>query len=155
MAQERRSKHAPHNKKSRLPVWRHACPDGAERQLRKLPHGKNAKEVAKEAARLLYDFRLKGVLTITADNGSEFAEHKCICEKLKGVTVYFTDSYSPWQKGGVENTNKPIRQYIPKGTDFNTVTDAYVMKVQKKLNRRPREKLEFSTPVVEFFKHFK
>lgn len=123
--------------------------------LRKLPHGKNAKEVAKEAVRLLYAFRLKGVLTITADNGSEFAEHKYICEKLKGVTVYFADSYSSWQKGGVENTNKLIRQYIPKGTDFNTVADAYVMKVQKKLNRRPREKLKFSTPAVEFFKHFK
>lgn len=123
--------------------------------IRKLPHGKNAKEVAREVVRLLYAFRLGGVLTITTDNGSEFAEHRYICDKLKGVTVYFADSYCSWQKGAVENTNKLIRQYIPKGTDFNDVTDTFVMKVQKRLNRRPREKLNFSTPVVEFYKHFK
>jgi len=122
--------------------------------IRKLPHGKNAKEVAKEAVRLLFACRLKGVITITTDNGSEFAEHKYICERLKGVTVYFADSYCSWQKGAVENTNKLIRQYIPKGTDFDTVADAFIMKVQKKLNSRPREKLSFSTPRDEFFKHF-
>lgn len=118
--------------------------------IRKLPHGKKAKEVAKAVVKLLYAFRLQGVLTITTDNGSEFAEHKYICEKLKGVTVYFADSYSSWQEGAVENTNKLIRQYIPKGTDFNTVTDAFIMEVQKKLNRRPREKLNFSTQNLNF-----
>lgn len=122
--------------------------------IRKLPHGKNAKEVAREVVRLLFAYRLKGVITITTDNGSEFAEHKYIREKLKGVTVYFADPYSSWQKGAVENTNKLIRQYIPKGSDFDTVTDAFIMKVQKKLNGRPREKLNFSTPRAEFFKHF-
>lgn len=122
--------------------------------IRKLPHGKKAKEVAKAVVALLLAYRLQGVLTITTDNGSEFAEHKYICQKLKGVTVYFTDPYCSWQKGGVENLNKLIRQYIPKGTDFNTITDAFIMKVQKKLNRRPREKLNFSTPTAEFFKHF-
>lgn len=123
--------------------------------IRKLPHGKNAKGVAKAVVSLLYAYRLEGVLTITTDNGSEFSEHKYISEKLNGVTVYFADPYSSWQKGAVENTNKLIRQYIPKGTDFNTITDAFIMKVQKKLNRRPREKLNFSTPTTEFFKHFK
>lgn len=123
--------------------------------IKKLPHGKKAKEVAAAVVKLLCAYRLEGVLTITTDNGSEFAEHKHICQKLKGVTVYFADSYSSWQKGAVENTNKLIRQYIPKGTDFNTVTDAYIKGVQKKLNRRPREKLNFSTPAAEFFKHFR
>lgn len=122
--------------------------------IRKLPHGRNAKEVAKTVVRLLYAYRLQGVITITTDNGSEFAGHKYIRTKLKGVTVYFADSYSSWQKGAVENTNKLIRQYIPKGTDFNKITDGFIMKVQKKLNKRPREKLNFSTPAVEFFKHF-
>ena len=50
------------------------------------------------------------------------------------------------QKGAVENTNKLIRQYIPKGTNINTITDTLITKIQKKINRRPREKLNFSTP---------
>ena len=58
------------------------------------------------------------------------------------------------QKGAVENTNKLIRQYIPKGTNINTITDTLITKIQKKINRRPREKLNFSTPAKEFFKHY-
>ena len=94
------------------------------------------------------------LLTITTDNGSEFAEHQWISRQLGGVPVYFTDSYSSWQKGAVENTNKLIRQYIPKVTDISMITDNYITKVQKKINRRPREKLNFSTPIKEFYKHY-
>ncbi len=121
--------------------------------IEKLPHGKNAKEIAKAVIRLLYAYRLTGVLTITTDNGSEFSAHQEITIGLKGVVVYFADSYCAWQKGLVEYTNKLIRQYIPKGTDFATVTPGFVKKIQNKLNRRPREKLKFSTPMTEFFKH--
>ena len=105
--------------------------------IRKSPHGKNAKEIARMVVKLLTAYRFIGVFTITTDNGSEFAEHKYITQKLKGVTVYFADSYCSWQKGAVENINKLIRQYIPKGTDFATVTDSFIMNIQKKLNRRP------------------
>ena len=122
--------------------------------IEKLPHGKNAKEVAKAVVRLLFAYRIQGVLTITTDNGSEFAAHQDITKGLKGVTVYFADSYCSWQKGLVEYTNKLIRQYIPKGTDFASVTPQFIKKIQTKLNRRPREKLNFSTPVKQFFKHF-
>ena len=123
--------------------------------IEKLPHGKNAREIAKAVIRLLYAYRLTGILTITTDNGSEFAAHQLITKGLNGVTVYFADSYCSWQKGLVEYTNKLIRQYIPKGTDFSTVTPAFVKKIQTRLNRRPREKLNFSTPTIEFFKHFR
>ena len=52
---------------------------------------------------------------ITTNNGSVFAKHQEITKKL-GVVVYFTDAYASWQKGGIENTNKLIRQYIyPRG----------------------------------------
>lgn len=122
--------------------------------IEKLPHGKNAKEIAKAVIRLLCAYRLAGVLTVTTDNGSEFSAHQEITKGLKGVVVYFADSYCSWQKGLVEYTNKLIRQYIPKGTDFSTITPGFVHKIQHKLNRRPREKLNFSTPKVEFFKHF-
>lgn len=55
----------------------------------------------------------------------------------------------------VEYANKLIRQYIPKETDFDIVTHRFVKKIQTKINRRPREELNFSTPTVEFFKHFR
>lgn len=61
--------------------------------IEKLPHGKNAREIAKAVIRLLYAYRLTGVLTITTDNGSEFSAHQEITKGLKGVVVYFTDSY--------------------------------------------------------------
>ena len=50
------------------------------------------------------------------------------------------------------NANKLIRQYIPKGTDFSTLTDAFVRKIQHKINRRPRKKLNFETPKDVFFR---
>ena len=53
---------------------------------------------------------------------SEFAEHEWITKHLN-VPVYFTDSYCAWQKGAVENENNLIRQYIPKGTDINALSD--------------------------------
>lgn len=120
--------------------------------MAKLPHGKKAKYVEQIVNGLLFPYK-KSILTITTDNGPEFASHQDITKAL-GAKVYFADSYCSWQKGAIENTNKLIRQYIPKNTDFNKITDAFVSMVQKKLNIRPREKLNFSTPKKEFFKHF-
>lgn len=122
--------------------------------MEKLSHGKEAAHAAKAAIRLLLPYMGDGVKTITTDNGSEFCAHENITKSLKGVTVFFADSYCSWQKGAIENANKLIRQYVPKGTDFNTITNAFLKKVQAKINARPREKLFFSTPKCEFFKHF-
>lgn len=122
--------------------------------IHRLTHGKKAKMLAKAVIRILTAYKANGVLTITTDNGSEFSQHKMISNALNGVSVYFTDPYSSWQKGLVEYTNKLIRQYIPKGADFDSFSDKDIMTIQKKLNLRPRKKLKFSTPVVEFFKHF-
>lgn len=119
--------------------------------MERLPYGKNPDKVAETVVKLLYPYR-RNVLTITTDNGSEFARHGIISEILK-APVFFADSYSSWQKGAIENTNKLIRQYIPKGTDFKGLTDEYIHSVQLKINRRPREKLNFSTPKDEFFKY--
>ena len=119
--------------------------------MERLPYGKNPAKVAEAAVRLLYPYR-RNVLTITTDNGSEFSRHEVISRQLN-APVFFADSYSSWQKGAIENTNKLIRQYIPKGTDFNGLTDEYIHSVQLKINRRPREKLNFFTPKDEFFKY--
>lgn len=121
--------------------------------MERLRHGKKAKPLAKTVYRLLLPYKGKGLKTMTTDNGSEFAEHEWITKKL-GVQVFFTDSYASWQKGAVENTNKLIRQYIPKGTDISSITDRRIAVIQAKINRRPREKLKFSTPVREFYKNF-
>jgi IS30 family transposase len=126
--------------------------------MERMKHGKKAVPIAKAVVRLLMPYR-QSVRTVTTDNGSEFAAHQMITKGLhvKGkedVVVYFTDAYSSWQKGCIENTNKLIRKYIPKHTMFNRFSDAYIMNVQKKLNRRPREKLNFDTPKDCFFKHF-
>jgi IS30 family transposase len=122
--------------------------------IHRLKHGKKAKELAKDVSRLLFAYRAEGVLTITTDNGSEFSQHQMITKALKGVVVYFADPYASWQKGLVEYTNKLIRQYIPKGSDFDEISPPKLMEIQKKLNNRPRKKLGFSTPKIEFFKHF-
>ena len=118
--------------------------------MERLPLGRKPDAVAETVTRLLWPYR-KNVLSITTDNGVEFCRHRTIAEALK-TTVYFADSYASWQKGAIENTNKLIRQYIPKGTDFRELTDDFIHSVQLKLNRRPREKLNFSTPKDEFFK---
>ena len=125
--------------------------------MEKLPHGKHPEPLAKAVIRMLLPYR-HTIRSITTDNGSEFCAHKLISKALapKGTgnpnLVYFADSYSSWQKGAIENANKLIRQYIPKGTDFSTLTDAFIRKIQHKLNRRPREKLNFDTPKNVFFR---
>lgn len=119
--------------------------------MEKLKHGKKAKPLARTVWRLLLPYKGEMLKTITTDNGSEFAEHEWITRRLN-VPVYFTDSYCSWQKGGVENENKLIRQYIPKGTDISMVTEGKIKKTQHKLNTRPREKLKFCTPKECFFK---
>ena len=83
--------------------------------------------------------------TITADNGKEFVAHEQI-SNLLNVDFYFADPYCSWQRGANENANGLIRQYLPKGSSFELVTDADIQYIQNKLNNRPRKKLNFLTP---------
>lgn len=106
--------------------------------IHRLKHGKKAKELAEEVIRLLLAYRTNGVLSITTDNGSEFPQYQLITKSLKGIVVYFADHYASWQKGLVEYTDKLIRQYIPKGFDFDDISPHELMEIQKKLNNRPR-----------------
>jgi len=83
--------------------------------------------------------------TITRDNGTENVLHT-ETKKAFNVQSYFCDAYSSWQKGGVENLNKLIRQYLPKRTDMSTITNEDIHTIQEKLNNRPRKKLGYQTP---------
>ena len=115
----------------------------------KLP-SKKPSDVADAVIRLLRPYK-EYVHTITTDNGIEFKDHKKICMALD-CTVYFADPYCSGQKGAVENINKILRQYFPKGTDFQDIEQKELDKVQYQINERPRKKLGFSTPKKEFFK---
>ena len=126
--------------------------------MEKLKQGRKAMPTAKTVAWLLFPYR-EHVLTITTDNGCEFAAHLEITRLLsirgrEKVTVFFADSYCSWQKGAIENANKLIRKYIPKKSNFDDFSDAKIMRIQKKLNARPREKLNFDSPKNCFFMHF-
>lgn len=80
-------------------------------------------------------------LTITRDNGSENALHH-----ETEVPSYFCDTYSSWQKGGVENLNGLIREYFPKKSNLDNIVESYVYEIQEKLNNRARKALNYLTP---------
>lgn len=93
--------------------------------MEKMEFGKQAEGLAKAAIRMLFAYK-NTVYTITSDNGSEFAQHELMANKL-------------------------IRQYIIKGSNFDLYDSEYIKLVQNKINRRAREKLKFQTPSKIFF----
>ena len=121
--------------------------------MRKLKKGKNAKELARTVIHLLSPFK-EHVKSITTDNGTEFACHEMIGKSL-GVTIYFADPYASWQKGAIENANGLIRQYVPKTETFEHVSHQQITKYSKRINIRPRKKLEFKTPHECFYEQIK
>ena len=96
------------------------------------------------------DFRQK-FRSITTDNGSEFMEYdllrkSCRC-KGNRFDIYYCHSYSAWEKGSVENHNRMIRRFFPKGTNFDMVTAADVRRVQDWMNHYPRRVLDWKSPI--------
>ena len=102
------------------------------------------------AVRIAFARAVKGIprdlkRTLTYDRGSEMAQHK-LFTKDTNIQVYFADPHSPWQRGTNENTNGLIRQFFPKGIDFNSITKKEIKRVQDLLNDRPRKVLHFKKP---------
>jgi IS30 family transposase len=98
--------------------------------------------LAKHIRRLPQELRR----SITWDRGSEMAAHKDFTVATD-VQVYFCDPRSPWQRGSNENTNGLLRQYFPKGKDLSNITQAELNTVARELNERPRETLNWRTPL--------
>lgn len=90
------------------------------------------------------------VLTITYDNGKEFADHQLIAKALN-TKCYFATPYHSWERGLNEHTNGLVRQYLPKSTQFNKVSDRRIQAIEDKLNHRPRKILNYKTPFEVFF----
>lgn len=82
--------------------------------------------------------------TITYDNGSENFLHHHLNRSVS-LRSYFCDPYSAWQKGSIENTNGLIRRFLPKRTDFDTISPQRIQALQDWLNSRPRKCLNFKT----------
>lgn len=86
----------------------------------------------------------------TFDQGKEFAAHKELSEAL-GVDIFFADPHHPWQRGSNENTNGLLREYFPKGTSLDHVSDEEVHNVYDKINHRPRKRHGYRTPYEVFY----
>lgn len=83
--------------------------------------------------------------SITRDNGTENAKHLKTLNAFN-IQSYFCDTYASWQKGGVENLNKLIRQYLPRKTDMSKISHDEIYAIQERLNNRPRKSLNYLTP---------
>lgn len=84
--------------------------------------------------------------TVTFDNGPENRQWKEM-EREAGIRAYYAHPYHSWERGSNENTNGLIRWYYPKGTDFGTISDEELTRVEYAINTRPRKRLGWRTPL--------
>lgn len=110
---------------------------------------KDAASVRTAIARVVKRLPKEVFKSITHDRGTEMSQHELFTKDTQ-VQIYFADPQSPWQRGTNENTNGLIRQYFPKGTDFNQVPRHELRRVQTELNQRPRKTLNWETPEEAF-----
>jgi IS30 family transposase len=103
------------------------------RNLKPMQYAKKIKQMLKN----------KVALSMTFDNGIENRNHEDI-----GIDTYFCDPYSSWQKGGIENGNKMIRRYFPKGTDFSTIKQKQMDKIISIINQKPRRSLGYKSALA-------
>lgn len=108
-----------------------------------------AAETTKVVTERLKRFPRRLRQTITVDSGHENAGHEDIVKKIK-TKIFFAHPYHSWERGINENANGLIRWYLPKGTDFATVSEERLRQIEYKLNTRPRKRLGWKTPLQVF-----
>lgn len=108
------------------------------------------KEELNRVATMLIRKHKQKMLTITADNGTEFHGYADV-EKATAVAFYFASAYHAWERGTNENTNGLIRQYLPKRKSMAKLTQNDCNQIAYDLNTRPRKRLQFNTPWNRFW----
>ena len=101
---------------------------------------------------MFFKNRSKTIDSISSDIGIEFANHEYVAKKLS-AEFYFAHPYSSWERGLSEYSNKLIRQYVPKKSNFDEFSYEYLNGVNTKLNNRPRKLLNFNSPISVFFEN--
>jgi IS30 family transposase len=120
------------------------------------PPGKAALPIAQAIMDIMRPLPPPWRQTMTFDNGTEFAYHYKLHEL--DMQTYFCDTYSPWQKGGIENAIGRLRRTLPRKTDLATLSDNHFRSLVNIYNNTPRKCLDFKTPAEVFWKnmlHFK
>ena len=114
-------------------------------QIEKL-EAKTAPVTSKAIIKRLLRFPKDARRTLILDNGTENAEHEEISQST-GISCFFCEPYSSWQRGTNEHTNGLVRQYLPKKTDFAIISDEMIRFIESRLNNRPRKCLDYKTPL--------
>jgi IS30 family transposase len=101
-----------------------------------------ARAVQKALRNLIASGCLKHVRSITTDNGGEFLDadalEKIFKDANETLKMYYTHAYAAWEKGSVENVNRHVRRFFPKGTDFSRITPGAIAALQDFINAIPR-----------------
>ena len=111
---------------------------------------KSADTVAKATLEAMKKLPSEKVKTMTFDNGREFAGFKGL-ERGLGMRSYFAHPYHSWERGTNENTNGLLRQFFPKGVDFDQISPSDADRAVELLNNRPRKCLNYRTPTEVFW----
>lgn len=107
----------------------------------------NSMEIA--IKRLYKTLPMGAIKTATSDRGKEFACYSNIKDEI-GLTIYFADPYSSWQRGSNENSNGLLREFYPKKTDLSKVDEDELINNLMLINSRPRKCLGWRTPIEVF-----
>ncbi len=119
----------------------------ADRKLRvtflEIIHNVSIDEVHRSFERIKK--RFPEMKTLTLDNDLLFRMHKTL-EKLLRVKIYFCHQYHSWEKGSIENVNKFIREFIPKGSNLLNYDQKFISLLEEKCNQRFMKCLSYATP---------